>query len=380
VDQSLGNAEVVGALGMVDNVTQDWREKSQKVLEAQFEANQIGSFLSSTTRFLRQILQVVMLAAGAWLTIQQFSTPGVMIAATIILGRALAPVEALIAGWKSLVEARGAYQRLSKVIESDPTSPDPMDLPAPKGALSVENLLFGFRGQELPVIRRVSFQLGAGESLAIIGPSAAGKSTLARLLVGVWHPISGAVRLDGADIRSWPRERLGPHIGYLPQSVEIFAGTVAENIARLGQVDSEEVIKAATRANAHEMILALPQGYDTAVGEGGMLLSAGQRQRLALARALYGNPRLVVLDEPNSNLDSKGEAALADCIRLLKAEGVTLVAITHRLPLVSAMDKVMVLMNGTIEKFGTLAEVMPRTSQATDSATAVVAGKIGPRA
>lgn len=380
VDQSLGNAEVVGALGMVDNVTADWSEKSQKVLQSQFEANQIGSFLSSTTRFLRQMLQVVMLAAGAWLTIEQASTPGVMIAATIILGRALAPVESLIAGWKSLVEARGAYQRLAKVIESEPLAPDQMDLPAPKGALSVENLLFAFRGQELPIIRRISFQLAAGESLAIIGPSAAGKSTLARLLVGVWHPMSGAVRLDGADIRSWPRERLGPHIGYLPQNVEIFAGTVAENIARLGQVDSEEVIKAATRANAHEMILALPQGYDTPVGEGGMLLSAGQRQRLALARALYGNPRLVVLDEPNSNLDSKGEAALADCIRMLKSEGVTLVAITHRLPLVSAMDKVMVLMHGTIEKFGTLAEVMPRTSQpATDSATAVVAGKIGPR-
>lgn len=381
VDQSLGNAEVVGALGMVDNVTQDWRERSQKVLQSQFEANQIGSFLTSTTRFLRQILQVVMLATGAWLTIEQVSTPGVMIAATIILGRALAPVESLIAGWKSLVEARGAYQRLAKVIESEPSSPDPMDLPPPKGALSVENLLFGFRGQELPIIRRISFRLAAGESLAIIGPSAAGKSTLARLLVGVWHPISGAVRLDGADIRSWPRERLGPYIGYLPQTVEIFAGTVAENIARLGQVDSEDVIRAAIRANAHEMILALPQGYDTAVGEGGMLLSAGQRQRLALARALYGNPRVVVLDEPNSNLDSRGEAALADCIRQLKAEGVTLVAITHRLPLVSAVDKVMVLMNGVIEKFGTLAEVMPRTSQPpSDSATAVVAGKIGPRA
>jgi PrtD family type I secretion system ABC transporter len=380
VDQSLGNAEVVGALGMVDNVTQDWSEKSQKVLQSQFEANQIGSFLTSTTRFLRQMLQVVMLAAGAWLTIEQLSTPGVMIAATIILGRALAPIESLTAGWKSLVEARSAYRRLAKVIESEPNEPAAMKLPAPKGALSVENLLFGFRGQELPVIRRVSFALAPGESLAIIGPSAAGKSTLARLLVGVWHPISGAVRLDGADIRSWPRERLGPHIGYLPQDVEIFAGTVAENIARLGQVDSEEVIKAATRANAHEMVLALPQGYDTPVGEGGMLLSAGQRQRLALARALYGNPCLVVLDEPNSNLDTKGEAALADCIRLLKAEGVTLVAITHRLPLVSAVDKVMVLMHGAIQKFGTLAEVLPRTSQASNPAQAVVAGKIGPRA
>ena len=380
VDQSLGNAEVVGALGMVDNVTQDWSEKSQKVLQSQFEANQIGSFLTSTTRFLRQMLQVVMLAAGAWLTIEQLSTPGVMIAATIILGRALAPIESLTAGWKSLVEARSAYQRLAKVIESEPNEPAAMKLPSPKGALSVENLLFGFRGQELPVIRRVSFALAPGESLAIIGPSAAGKSTLARLLVGVWHPISGAVRLDGADIRSWPRERLGPHIGYLPQDVEIFAGTVAENIARLGQVESAEVIKAATRANAHEMVLALPQGYDTPVGEGGMLLSAGQRQRLALARALYGNPRLVVLDEPNSNLDTRGEAALADCIRVLKAEGVTLVAITHRLPLVSAVDKVMVLMHGAIQKFGTLAEVLPRTTRAPDPAQNVVAGKIGPRA
>ena len=381
VDQSLGNAEVVGALGMVGNVTQDWREKSDKVLQSQYEANQIGSFLSSTTRFLRQMLQVVMLAAGAWLTIEQHATTGVMIAATIILGRALAPVEALIAGWKSLVEARGAYDRLATVIASESGAPDPMDLPPPKGALAVDNLVFGFRGQDLPIIRRVSFELAPGTSLAIVGPSAAGKSTLARLLVGVWHPNSGAVRLDGADIRSWPRERLGPYIGYLPQNVEIFGGTVSQNIARMGEVDSEEVIKAATRANAHEMILALPQGYDTPVGEGGTLLSAGQRQRLALARALYGNPSLVVLDEPNSNLDTVGEAALADAMRQLKAVGATLVVITHRLPLLSVVDKVMVLLHGAVEKFGTLADVLPRSSQApaADAAQSVVAGKFAPR-
>jgi PrtD family type I secretion system ABC transporter len=381
VDQSLGNAEVVGALGMVGNVTQDWREKSDKVLQSQYEANQIGSFLASTTRFLRQMLQVVMLAAGAWLTIEQHATTGVMIAATIILGRALAPVEALIAGWKSLVEARGAYDRLAKVIASESGAPDPMTLPPPKGALAVDNLVFGFRGQDLPIIRRVSFELAPGTSLAIVGPSAAGKSTLARLLVGVWHPTSGAVRLDGADIRSWPRERLGPYIGYLPQNVEIFGGTVSQNIARMGEVDSEEVIKAATRANAHEMILALPQGYDTPVGEGGTLLSAGQRQRLALARALYGNPALVVLDEPNSNLDTAGEAALADAMRQLKAAGATLVVITHRLPLLSVVDKVMVLMHGAVEKFGTLADVLPRSSQApvADAAHGVVAGKFAPR-
>ena len=375
VDQSLGNAEVVGALGMVDNVTEDWREKTRKVMQSQFEANQIGSFLTSATRFLRQMLQVVMLAAGAWLAIEQVTTPGVMIAATIILGRALAPIESLIAGWKSLIEARGAFERLGKVMQSEPQGEAPMTLPVPKGALSVENVLFGFPGQDTPVIRRVSFELAPGGSLAIVGPSAAGKSTLARLLVGVWHPVSGSVRMDGADIRSWPRERLGPHIGYLPQNVEIFAGTVGENIARLGEVDSAAVIEAATRANAHEMILTLAKGYDTPVGEGGALLSAGQRQRVALARALYGKPCLVVLDEPNSNLDTKGEAALAQALRLLKAEGVTVVVITHRLPLVSVVDRVMVLANGAIQKLGTLDEVMPRQDPA-----AVVAGTIGPRA
>jgi PrtD family type I secretion system ABC transporter len=381
VDQSLHNAEVVGALGMVGNVTQDWRERSDKALQSQFEANQIGSFLSSMTRFLRQMLQVVMLAAGAWLTIEQHATTGVMIAATIILGRALAPIETLIAGWKSLVEARGAFERLSKVIGSESAAADPMTLPPPRGALAVENAVFGFRGQDLPIIRRVSFELAPGTSLAIVGPSAAGKSTLARLLVGVWHPTAGAVRLDGADIRSWPRERLGPYIGYLPQNVEIFGGSVSQNIARLGVVDAAEVIRAATRASAHEMILALPQGYDTPVGEGGTLLSAGQRQRLALARALYGSPAIVVLDEPNSNLDTVGEAALADAMRQLKAAGTTLVVITHRLPLLSVVDKVMVLMHGAVEKFGTLADVLPRSTQSAvvEAAHGVVAGKIAPR-
>lgn len=383
VDQSLGNAEVVGALGMVDNVTEDWREKNQKVLQSQYEANQIGSFLTSATRFLRQMLQVVMLATGAWLTIEQVTTPGVMIAATIILGRALAPIEALIGGWKSLIEARGAYGRLAAVMASESTAADPMTLPSPEGALAAENLVFGFRGQELPIIRRISFQVEAGTSLAIVGPSGAGKSTLARLLVGVWHPVAGAVRLDGADLRSWPRERLGPHVGYLPQNVEIFAGTVSDNIARMGEVESRQVIKAAVRSNAHEMILSLPKGYDTPVGEGGMLLSAGQRQRVALARALYGNPKLVVLDEPNSNLDAAGETALARAIRLLKSEGVTLVVITHRLPLLAAVDKVMVFVNGVVEKFGTLADVLPPTSRAAAAgpgpAAGVVAGTIVPK-
>jgi len=268
-------------------------------------------------------------------------------------------------------------------LASESTAADPMALPAPEGALAAENLVFGFRGQELPIIRRISFQVAPGTSLAIVGPSGAGKSTLARLLVGVWSPVAGAVRLDGADIRSWPRERLGPHVGYLPQNVEIFAGTVSDNIARMGEVDSRQVIKAAVRSNAHEMILTLPQGYDTPVGEGGMLLSAGQRQRVALARALYGNPKLIVLDEPNSNLDAAGETALARAIHLLKSEGVTLVVITHRLPLLAAVDKVMVFVNGVVQKFGTLAEVLPPTSRAAAAGPApapgVVAGTIAPK-
>jgi ATP-binding cassette subfamily C exporter for protease/lipase/ATP-binding cassette subfamily C protein EexD len=253
-----------------------------------------------------------------------------------------------------------------------------MKLPPPRGVLTVQNVVFGFRGQDLPIIRRVSLAVQPGNSLGIVGPSAAGKSTLARLIVGVWQPIAGAVRLDGADIRSWPRERLGPHIGYLPQNVEIFAGTVSANIARLGAVNSEEVIKAATRANAHEMILTLPQGYDTPVGEGGALLSAGQRQRLALARALYGNPKLVVLDEPNSNLDHAGEVALTDAIRQLRVDRVALVLISHRPSLLATMDKVMVLVLGAVKKYGTPVEVLPRPSQ-TLADQRVVAGKIVPR-
>jgi len=378
VDQTLGNAEVVVALGMADNVTQDWRKMSQKVLKSQLEATQVGSLLTSATRFLRQFLQVVMLAVGAWLTIQQLATPGIMIAATIILGRALAPVESLIAGWKGLVDARGAYQRLNQVFASEAKASDPMKLPPPRGVLTVQNVVFGFRGQDLPIIRRVSLAVQPGNSLGIVGPSAAGKSTLARLIVGVWQPIAGAVRLDGADIRSWPRERLGPHIGYLPQNVEIFAGTVSANIARLGAVNSEEVIKAATRANAHEMILTLPQGYDTPVGEGGALLSAGQRQRLALARALYGNPKLVVLDEPNSNLDHAGEVALTDAIRQLRVDRVALVLISHRPSLLATMDKVMVLVLGAVKKYGTPVRCCPRPSQ-TLADQRVVAGKIVPR-
>jgi ATP-binding cassette subfamily C exporter for protease/lipase/ATP-binding cassette subfamily C protein EexD len=358
-DQGVANAEIAGALGMTENLSRGWQAISFSGLKLQLEVSRSASLFTSASKFLRQFLQVTMLAAGAWLVIEQLATSGVMIAATILLGRALAPVEAAIGSWKSLVDARSAYARLQQGLAAHPTQASATELSAPKGALSVERVVFGFRGQDRPVLKQISFSIAAGEALAIVGPSAAGKSTLVRLLIGYWRPMSGIVRLDGADIASWPRTRLGPYIGYLPQDVELFAGTVSANIARMGDIDSPAVIEAATRANAHEMILRLPQGYDTPVGDGGAFLSAGQRQRVALARALYGKPRVVVLDEPNSNLDVDGESALLEAVRALKAERVTVVTVTHRPMLLAAMDKVILLREGVIEQAGSLADVLP---------------------
>ncbi len=370
-DQSIAHAEAAGALGMIDNLARGWQGLSRKVLTHQLDANRASSAFSSLSRFMRQALQVAMLATGAWLVIHQSATIGVMIAATILLGRALAPVEQAISGWKSLVDARSAYGRLDKMMPDEADEPAATELPAPLGAISVERVVFGFPGQDRPIIKNVSFELTPGEALAIVGPSAAGKSTLSRLIVGVWKPAAGVVRLDGADISKWPRERLGPYVGFLPQTVELFAGTVSENIARLGEIDSQAVINAAMRANAHDMILRLPHGYDTPIGDSGAFLSAGQRQRVALARALYGSPRLVVLDEPNSNLDSEGETALIDAIRSLKDEGVTTIVVTHRTPILAAMDKVILLRDGMIEKQGALSDILgparTRTSDAQEA-------------
>jgi PrtD family type I secretion system ABC transporter len=378
-DQSITNAEVARALGMVESLAQGWERSNRKVLESQLQANRASSVLTSTTRFLRQFLQVAMLGAGAWLVIEQTSTAGVMIAATILLGRALAPVETTIAGWKGLVDARSAYGRLNQMLAAEPRDGAVTELPAPKGDLAVERAIFGFRGQERPVIKQVSFKLAAGQALAIVGPSAAGKSTLARLIVGLWKPLAGHVRLDNADVHAWPRERLGPYVGYLPQDVELFAGTVSQNIARMGEVNSTAVVEAAKWAGVHEMILRLPQGYDTPITLGIDLLSAGQRQRVALARALYGNPRLVVLDEPNSNLDAEGEAALMEAIRRMKARGVTLVVVTHRSRLLTVMDLILVLHDGVIERIGPPSEVLARLTRSPAGQPAVVAGQIQPK-
>lgn len=357
IDTSTRNSEVVSALGMLEAVTRRWAVLNDAASERQMQAARSGARISGLTKFARQLIQTGMLALGAYIVVDQQVSAGVMIAATILLSRALAPVEQLVAGWRSLVEARAAWHRLSELLGNEPDKGSSTSLPAPQGTVRAENVVFGFRGAERPILRGVSFGIAPGESLGVIGPSASGKSTLVRLVVGVWRPASGHMRLDGADVAAWPRAELGRHIGYLPQDVELFPGTVAQNIARLGHGDDAEVIRAAQRGHVHDMILRLPKGYDTELGAG---LSPGQRQRIGLARALYGNPRLVVLDEPNANLDAEGEQALLRALAALKAEGVTAVIVAHRPSLLSGVDKLLVLRDGAVEAFGPREEVMPR--------------------
>jgi len=363
IDASVRNAEVVNALGMLPAVTRRWQTLNDAALVEQLRAVGVGGTFAGWTKFTRQFIQIAMLAAGAYLVVTQEVTAGVMMASTILLGRALAPVETLVAGWRGMVEARSAWARLDQLLKATPVAEPGTQLPAPAGKVQVEQLVFGFRPGVRPVLRGVSFALEPGEALGLIGPSASGKSTLARLIVGVWRPVSGAVRLDGADVSAWPREQLGPHIGYLPQDVELFGGTVAENIARLAAPDDAEVVRAAQRAHAHEFILRLPKGYDTDIGEGGQALSPGQRQRVGLARALYGSPRLVVLDEPNADLDHDGEEALLRTLQSLKEAGVTLIVIAHRPSLLRGVDKMLVLRDGAVERFGPRAEVMERVTR-----------------
>ena len=358
VDLSLRNAESIAAMGMAPGILASWETHHHGVLTSQLAASRTASRVSAATKFVRQTIQVAVLGVGAYLVINLEASSGVMIAATILLGRALAPVEGVVAGWKALVDARSAYGRLNSLLRTSSQEKAVTTLPAPAGALALERVVFGFRDRQQMMIKGVSLQLNAGETLAIIGPSASGKSTLARLIVGIWAPAGGSVRLDGADVSAWPREDLGRYVGYLPQDVELFAGTVSENIARMGTPDSAAIVAAAQRANAHDMILRLPNGYDTPIGDAGALLSAGQRQRVALARALYGSPRLVVLDEPNSNLDAEGELALHAALRELKKEKATCVVITHRPSLLETADKVLVLREGAVHLFGTAAEVL----------------------
>lgn len=360
---SMRNAEVVEAMGMLPAVRNRWSRINEKVLELQTEASARAGGITATTKFVRIAMQSLVLGLGAYLVIQNEMTGGMMIAGSILLGRALAPVEQMIGVWKGLISAQGAYRRLNDLLQAFPEPEPRTPLPRPKGELRVEAVVATPPGGAAPVIKGVSFALPPGTILGIVGPSASGKSTLARLLVGVWPAQSGKVRLDGADIHDWDKVQLGPFVGYLPQDIELFDGTIAENIARLGEVDAAKVLKAAQLAGVHEMILRLPKGYDTPIGDAGQMLSGGQRQRIALARAVYGDPSLVVLDEPNSNLDEVGERALVQAILTLKQQGSTVVLITHRSSIVGVVDALLVLKEGTVAAFGPRDQVLAALQQ-----------------
>lgn len=357
LESSIHNAEVVQSLGMADALLGRWRELNARVSALQGPTARKSVAMAAFTRMTRQLVQVLMQALGAYLVISGEGTPGILVATTVLLGRALSPVEQVVGSWRVLAEARLGFRRLSELLDAAERQPARMKLPVPAGRLHAQGLVFRPPQSERMVLAGVSLCLEAGESLAIIGASGAGKSTLARLLTGLWAPNNGTVRLDDVDLAQWPRDELGPWLGYLPQDVELFPGTVADNIARLGAVDSEKVVQAARRAGVHALILSLPQGYDTQVDGMGVMLSPGQRQRIALARALYGEPKLLVLDEPNSNLDGAGELALADALKALNGQ-VTVIVITHRSTLVQHMDKMLVLDAGRVQHFGTVAEVM----------------------
>jgi PrtD family type I secretion system ABC transporter len=370
IDGALRQADVARTLGMAPAIAGRWQAASDAARQCQLQALRRGGPITSATRGFRQSVQVAMLAAAAWLVIGQKATPGVMIAVTVILGRALAPVEMLIGQWKQVVEARAAWHRLAALLGTAlAASRAPTPLPAPTGTLALEAVVYTPPGAAWPTIRQLSLTLAAGEVLAIVGPSGSGKSTLARLMLGIVPPQAGAVRLDGAELSQWDPAQLGLHIGYVPQDVALFDATVADNIARLGAADRSEVVQAAQRAHAHEMIVRLARGYDTPVGEAGRCLSGGQRQQVALARALVGRPRLVVLDEPNANLDSDGEAALTRVIGELRREGVSVVLITQRTQILSVADRIAVLRDGVIERFGLRQE---RAAPDPDSAVPVL--------
>ncbi len=359
----LRNAEVIEAMGMLPGLRGRWFNQHERVLGLQTLASDRNARISTVSRFVRISLQSLILGAGALLVIDGTITAGMMIVCSILMGKALQPVEMAINTWKQSISTRSAYQRLDEMLQSAPPRGETLSLPAPNGALELENVYASAPGMQTTILKGLSFNIAPGETVGVIGPSASGKSTLARLLVGVWQARAGTVRLDGADIFQWNKDELGPHVGYLPQDIELFEGSIAENIARFAEPDSMKVIDAAKRAGVHEMILHLPQGYDTRLGVDGASLSGGQKQRVALARAIYDNPRLVVLDEPNSNLDDVGEAALVETIKDLKQRGATVILITHRMNVLNSVDKLLVLRDGLMTMYGPRDDVLKALRQ-----------------
>lgn len=355
---NLRNAEVIEAMGMLPNLMSRWFGLQSKFLQLQGEASEKAGIVSAISKFVRICLQSLILGLGALLVLENKITPGMMIVASVLMGRVLSPVEQVINIWKTLSGAKSAYLRLSELLDANPPRDIGMPLSKPIGRLSAEGVTVIPPAATVPALRNISFAISPSDVLGVIGPSGAGKSTLARVLVGVWPVVAGHVRLDGADIFQWNKEDLGPYIGYLPQDIELFAGTVSENIARFRDIDAEKVVQAAQRSGGHEMILRFPQGYDTQLGDGGAGLSGGQKQRLGLARAMYGDPSLIILDEPNSNLDDAGEQALMGAINDLRQRGKTIVIITHRNNVLSLSNKLLLLVDGGVKMFGPRDEVL----------------------
>lgn len=356
--KNLRNAEVIESMGMLNTLMSRWALRQKNVLLHQSIASDKGGTISSISKTFRLLVQSLILGLGAYLAVKQEISPGLMIAGSILLGRALAPIDLIIGSWKGFIGARAQYARLNEILDKQMEEPQRMPLPAPQGHILVENLIVNAPGSKSPIIKNIGFSVPAGCVVGIIGPSASGKSTLARALLGVWTPQHGVVRLDGADINNWDKDELGPHVGYLPQDIELFEGSISENIARFGTVNAEQVVAAAKTAGVHEMILQLPEGYDTVIGSDGVNLSGGQRQRVGLARAIYGLPRFIVLDEPNSNLDEVGERALALAIQQIKATGATIFIITHRTSILNQLDRLLVMQNGRISAYGPREQVM----------------------
>ncbi len=365
-DSTLRNAQVIESMGMLRDIHRRWMDKQREFLGLQATASDHAAFYQAVSKFLQTTLGSLLLGLGAWLLLRNQLSGGAafIIVGSILGGRVLAPLIQIVAQWQTVVNVRDAYGRLDQLLTAVPLRPPGMALPAPQGKLLVENVVVSAPGSQAPILKGVSFALQPGEVLAVVGPSASGKTTLARLLVGLWPAVNGKVRLDGADVYTWSKVELGPHIGYLPQGVELFDGSVAENIARFGDVDQAKVEAAARAVGLHDFILALPLGYDQAVGREGAMLSGGQRQRVALARALYGNPAFVVLDEPNSSLDSQGDAALASAIAQFKSRGTTFVVMTHRSSVLGVVDKMLVLRDGQTQMFGPRDEVLKALSEA----------------
>ncbi len=357
VSATLRNSEVMHAMGMWGGLAQRWQLRRDELIGWQAVASDRGGSIMASIKFTRQVVQTLILGGGAYLAIEGKLSPGAMIAASIIVGRALAPIEAGVGQWKSFVGARGAWERLQLLFRGDAADVERLALPSPKGRLTIEGATIVPPGRNRPSVLGANFVVEAGTTVAIIGPSAAGKSSLARGIVGVWPVVQGAVRIDGFDLKQWDPEQLGPYVGYLPQDVELFSGSVAENIARFATFEMDEVIDAARLAGVHELIQTMPDGYETQIGEGGQALSGGQRQRVALARTLFRRPPLLVLDEPNANLDAEGEQALANAIHQLKGKS-TILIVTHKVNLLGLVDKILIMQMGQVTQYGERDQVL----------------------